>query len=103
MIGLLFLPSVIGLIACFIGERLGAARPRGVRTGAALALSALFFVIYAVVRTPSVSLMRDGGVVMVLIVLIGVAGGCLGVAATHWAPRWLGYVVAALVPTIFWF
>jgi hypothetical protein len=103
MIGLLFLPSVIGLITCFLGERLGVARPRALRTGVALALSLLFFGIYAVVRTPSVSLMRDGGVIMVLVVLIGLAGGCLGAAATQWGPRWLGYGIAALAPTIFWF
>lgn len=103
MIGLLFLPSVIGLLTCFVAGRLGPERSRAVRTGAVLALSLLFFVVYSVVRTPSVNLMRDGGVIMVLVVLIGLAGGCLGAAVAMWGPRWLGYGVAALVPTVFWF
>ncbi|WP_127562940.1 hypothetical protein [Nioella ostreopsis] len=103
MIGLLVLPSVIGLVTCFLGERLGAARPRGLRIAVAVALSALFFVIYAVVRTPSVNLMRDGGVIMVLVGFIGLAGGSLGAAVAALGPRWLSYGVSALVPTIFWF
>lgn len=103
MIGLLFLPSVIGLITCFLAERLGTERPRGFRTVVTLGLSAVFFAAYAVVRTPSLSLMRDGNVIMVLVLLIGVAGGCLGLAAALWGSRWLGYGVAALAPTLIWF